>query len=150
MSTRSQTRHRNQLLVPLQKEYVAKHVHSNGPQDFPVPDPMDFSRWTEEQLRKYRELYLNPNHVISPDIKTFQGYMLEANKLGESTESYIKNEQNADQNLYDYRTHEDLRNNVEDHFNNHLNVKESEVIVNFLYKVKNEDKNFRLYFDRSN
>ncbi|QPG76619.1 hypothetical protein FOA43_004011 [Brettanomyces nanus] len=150
MSTRSQNRHRNQLLVPLQKESVSKYVHSNGPQDFAIPDPMDFSTWTEEQLRKYREMYLNPNRVISPDVKTFQGYMLEANKLGESTEAYIKNEQNRDRNLYEYRTYSDLRNNVEDHFNNHLAAKESEVLVNFLYKVKNEDKSFRLYFDRTN
>ncbi len=150
MSTRSQNRHRNQLLLPLQKKYVTKYVHSNGPQDTPVQDPMDFSNWTEDQLRKYRERYLNPNHIISPDIKTFQGYMLEENKLGESTESYIKNEENRSQNLYDYRTREDLRNNVENHFKSDLNVKENDVIAGFLYKVRNEDKNFRQYFDRNN
>lgn len=150
MSSKSQNRHRNQLLLPLRKEYVAKYVNSNGPQDHPVPDPMDFSSWTEEQLRKYRELYLNPNHIVSSDIKTFQGYMLEGTKLGESTESYLKNEQNKQANVYEYRTRDQLRNTVEDDFKNNMSVKENDVIVNFLYKVKNEDKNFRLYFDRSN
>lgn len=149
MSTRAEKRHRNQLLVPVQKEYVSKYVNSRGPQDFPVPDPLDFSTWTEEQLRKYRELYLNPSNMISPDVKTFQGYMLEANQLGESTDAFVTNEQNREQNYYDYRTHDDLRANVEQHFNNHLNVKEGDVIMNFLYKVKNEDQKFRLYFDRS-
>ncbi|GME85680.1 unnamed protein product [Ambrosiozyma monospora] len=147
-NSRSAVKHRQQALIQQQKEFVLKYVHKNGPSDFPKKDPMDFSNWSVEQLRKYRELYLNPSNIISPDVKTFQGFMLENSKLGESTDAYIKNEMSKEQNVYDYRTNDDLRKNVEEHFNSQLNVKESEVITNFIYKVKNEDKKFRIYFDK--
>ncbi|KAG7698155.1 hypothetical protein KL930_001817 [Ogataea haglerorum] len=149
-SSRSSTKHRNQVLAQQQKEFLAKYIHSNGPQDFPVKDPLDFSSWTEEQLRKYRELYLNPSQIITPDVKTLQGYMLEGSELGESSESYAKNELSSGTNMYEYRNRDDLRHAVEDHFNNQLTVKESDVIMGFIYRVKNENKKFKMYFDRRN
>ncbi|ODV85157.1 hypothetical protein CANARDRAFT_7806 [[Candida] arabinofermentans NRRL YB-2248] len=147
-ASRSSTKQRNQMLAQQQKEFLAKYIHSNGPDDFEKPGPLDFSTWTESQLRKYRELYLTPNQMISSDTKTFQGYLLEGSQLGENSESYIKNETNKEKKVYDYRTVDDLRANVEDHFNNHLNVKESEVIMNFIYSVKNENKKFKMCFDK--
>ncbi|KAH3668295.1 hypothetical protein OGAPHI_002049 [Ogataea philodendri] len=147
-SSRSSTKQRNQILAQQQKEFLAKYIHSNGPQDFPPKDPLDFSDWTEEQLRKYRELYLNPSQIIVSDAKTFQGYLLEGSELGETSESYLKNEMSSGTNMYEYRTRDDLRRAVEDHFHNQLNVKESDVIMGFIYRVKNENKKFKMYFDR--
>ncbi|KAG0681789.1 low-affinity Fe(2+) transport protein [Pichia californica] len=137
-------------MVPIQKEYVTKYVHNNHPDNLPEKEFTDFSSLTREELREYRMRFLNPSHQLSPDISTFQGVLLENNELGRRTESEKINEQRKiDNNLYDFRTEDDLRINVENHFKDQLPVKESEVIMDFVYKVRKDDEKFRIHFDRS-
>lgn len=149
MSTRSSQKQKPPYVVPVQKEYVSKYVHNNHPDNFPQKDTLDFSTFSADELREYRVRYLNPSHQLSTDIHTFQGFLLESSEVGKRTESESVNEQRKqDNNLYDYRTKDDLVHNVEDHFKNQMTVKESEVIMDFVYKVRKEDDKFRLHFDR--
>lgn len=150
MSTRSSQKQKPPYVVPMQKEYVAKYVHNNHPDNQPPKDTLDFSTLLAEELREYRMRYLNPAHQLSPDVLTFQGFLLENSDLGRRTESNRMNEQRKlENNLYDYRTADDLRINVENHFKEQLSVKESEVIMDFVYKVRKSDDKFRIHFDRS-
>ncbi|GMF60045.1 unnamed protein product [[Candida] boidinii] len=154
-NSRASTKARHQAMLQQQKEFLAKYIHSNGPDDLPKSDPMDFNNWSEEDLRRYRDTFLTSPGVAAPDIKTFQGYLVES-ELGQHSESYIQNEltktkvENNQASISDVRTRNDLRKLVEEHFNNTLVAKESETITNFMYKVKNEDKIFRMYFDKKN
>lgn len=149
MSTRSAQKPKPPYIVPIQKEYVSKYVHNNHPDNFPQKDPLDLSTLSVDELREYRVRYLNPSHQLSPDILTFQGSMLQNSLLGQRTESVESNEQRkCDNNLYDYRTKDDLAVNVQSHFDNQLQVKESEVIMDFVYKVRKGDDQFRIHFDR--
>ncbi|KAG0689870.1 hypothetical protein C6P40_004280 [Pichia californica] len=150
MSTRNSQKQKPPYMVPIQKEYVTKYVHNNHPDNLPEKEFTDFSSLTREELREYRMRFLNPSHQLSPDISTFQGVLLENNELGRRTESEKINEQRKiDNNLYDFRTEDDLRINVENHFKDQLPVKESEVIMDFVYKVRKDDEKFRIHFDRS-
>jgi len=44
------------------------------------------------------------------------------------------------------QTHEQLANTARKHFNN-MGIVENEIVVDFLYKVRFQDKNFRMRFD---
>lgn len=150
MSTRSSQKQKPPYVVPVQKEYVNKYVHNNHPDNFPEKEAIDFSTFSAQELRDYRMRFLNPSHQLSPDMMTFQGYLLQNNELGKRTESNRMNEQRKEENnLYDYRTKDDLRINVENHFREQVSVKESEVILDFVYKIRKEDDKFRVHFDRS-
>ena len=150
MSTRSSQKQKPPYVVPVQKEYIAKYVHNNHPDNTPQKETFDFSTLSLDELREYRVRYLNPSHLLSTDAHTFQGTLLENNELGNRTESAALNEQRkAENNLYDYRTDKDLEINAENHYKNQLQVKESEVIMNFVYKVRKDNDKFRLHFDRS-
>lgn len=150
MSTRSSQKQKPPYVVPIQKEYVAKYVHNNHPDNQPPREAIDFSTLSADELREYRVRYLNPAHLLSTDAHTFQGYLLENNELGSRTESVRMNEmRKTENNLYDYRTANDLEINAENHFKTQLQAKESEVIMDFVYKVRKEDDKFRIHFDRS-
>lgn len=150
MSSRNSQKQKQPYIVPIQKEYVAKYVHNNHPDNFPEKETTDFSTFSRDELREYRMRFLNPSHQLSPDILTFQGFLLENNKIGKRTESVKLNQQRKiENNLYDYRTDNDLRINVENHFKDQLPVKESEVIMDFVYKVRKNDDKFRIHFDRT-
>jgi histone deacetylase complex subunit SAP30 len=155
MSTRNSQKPKPPYVVPVQKEYVNKYVHNNHPDNIYTTNEGRLIADTNlnisvEQLREYRVRYLNPSHQLSPDISTFQGFLLQNNTLGERTESSKANVQRKEENnLYDYRTSDDLAINVENHIKNQLQVKESEAIVDFVYKVRSEKDKFRLRFDRS-
>lgn len=150
MSTRSSQKQKPPYVVPVQKEYVNKYVHNNHPDNFLEKEAIDFSTFSAQELRDYRMRFLNPSHQLSPDMMTFQGYLLQNNELGKRTESNRMNEQRKEENnLYDYRTKDDLRINVENHFREQVSVKESEVILDFVYKIRKEDDKFRVHFDRS-
>lgn len=150
MSTRSSQKQKQPYVVPIQKEYIAKYVHNNHPDNQPQKQTSDFSTFSNDELREYRMRFLNPSHQLSPDVCTYQGYLLENSELGKRTESEKNNEnRKLENNLYDYRTKDDLRLNVENHFKDQLPVKESEVIMDFVYKIRKSDDKFRIHFDRS-
>lgn len=136
-------------MVSLQREYVNKYVNNNHPENTPVASPMDFSDLSMEQLRQYRLRYLNPSNQLSPDCRSFKGFLLENSVLGERTESQMVNSQRREEaNYYEYRTKDDLRFNVEQHFREQLTGKESDIIMNLAYKVRNGEDKFRVHFDQ--
>ena len=48
---------RNQLAFQQQQQYLAKHINSNGPQDKPKLQPLDFTTYSDTALLKYSERY---------------------------------------------------------------------------------------------
>lgn len=135
-------------MVPLQREYVTKYVHNNHPDNVAPLSPLDFGDLSMDQLRQYRLRYLNPGNQLSPDVRSFQGFLLENSVLGERTESQMVNSLRREEaNYYDYRTKDDLRYNVEGHFREQLTGKESDIIMNLAYKVRNGGDKFRAHFD---
>ncbi|GMM31167.1 hypothetical protein DAMA08_039120 [Martiniozyma asiatica (nom. inval.)] len=121
-------------LVSVQKEYINKYVHRNHPDDIATSQPQDMYplNMSSQELRTYRLRYLNPSHLLSPDVKSFYSYMLET-PLGSQTESERLNEMRKRDNLYEFRTKDDLKYNVADHWRG-MGVKESEVILGLCYK----------------
>lgn len=92
---------------------------------------MDFDTLPDRSLRRYKELY----HLPVKDSMTMNGFLL-GSELGRRTFSY-KNK--------DRVTKPELAGLVKRHVFSQP-VKEAEIITNFLYKVNNEDKAFKLSF----
>lgn len=134
-ASRANTKARHLALQNAQKEYLAKHIHSNGPSDTKLSDPLDFERFPTQALRSYRDKHLALHGV--PESMTTRGYMLES-RIGEKSFSYKHKNRISKPQLADL---------AKRHFLS-TNVKESEVITSFLYKVKNQEKSFRLHFNQ--
>lgn len=129
--SRASTKARNVAALAAQAELLARHVHSNGPQDTKMADPLDFESYPETFLRKYKDHY----NLTKKSCMSQEGYLLES-EIGKKTQSY-KNK--------DRITKPELANAVEKHFSAQ-HPKESEIVTNFLYKVNNQDKAFKLNF----
>ncbi|ODQ82618.1 hypothetical protein BABINDRAFT_29629 [Babjeviella inositovora NRRL Y-12698] len=106
-----------------QQAFLAKHINSNGPNDQPIPSPLDFESLPTEALRKYKKKF----GINVPSSLTISGYML-ASEAGKKTYSY-KNK--------DRITKTELASHVKKHFMNQQ-CRESEIITNFIYKVNNQ------------
>ena len=130
-NSRASTKARNAAAQAAQAELLARHIHSNGPNDRPPLDPMDFETLPIKTLREYKDLY----HLPLEDALTMNGYMLES-ETGKKTWSY-KHKNRV--------TKPTLAAAVKKHFVSQP-VKESEIITNFLYKANNQDKAFKLNF----
>ncbi|KAH3669022.1 hypothetical protein WICMUC_005121 [Wickerhamomyces mucosus] len=130
-SSRASTKARNAAAQQAQAELLARHIHSNGPNERVVSDPMDFDSFPNEVLRKYRDHYRLP---VKSSL-TVDGFLLES-EIGKKSSSY-KNKNRIRK--------DELANAVKKHFNSQT-VKESEVLTHFLYKVNNQDKAFKLSF----
>ncbi|ODV98245.1 hypothetical protein PACTADRAFT_48040 [Pachysolen tannophilus NRRL Y-2460] len=133
-TSRASVKARNQALQQAQKEFLAKHINSNGPQDKVIPEPLDFENLPNKSLRNYKKMYLK-NHDIK-DSLTMYGYLLESD-IGKKSYSYKHKDRIAKPELAAL---------CKKHFMG-MNVKESEVITNFLYRVKNQEKAFKLRFN---
>ncbi|ANZ74524.1 BA75_00261T0 [Komagataella pastoris] len=136
-SAPKQTKSRSNITQQVQREFVAKYVNSNGPNDRILPDPLDFNEYPTSNLRNYARKLIKNEQI--PDCKTVFGSMLES-KIGEESFSYKKNHA---PNTYRISKPQ-LASIVHQHFVSHLPVKESDTITNFIYKVKNQDKSFKL------
>ncbi|CDK27101.1 unnamed protein product [Kuraishia capsulata CBS 1993] len=143
-NSRSSTKARNLALQQAQKEILSKHINSNGPQDKPLVDPLDFESLPNESLRKYRELFLLPNPEEYPNVPrediiptsfSRHGELLRS-KLAQSTLS-AKRGNRISKN--------DLANVVKSHYLN-TPVKESDIITNFIYKVINQGEYYTFQF----
>lgn len=127
---------KNQANLQAQQSYLSKHIHSNGPQDFPKVHPLDFELFDDEVLIKYNERFgmgLPEPVSINDDILN--------SELGKRT-CYKKAQaslQAARVSKPDHAAHSKA------HFMN-LPCRENEIISSFLYKVKNQDKQFKLTF----
>ncbi len=89
-------------------------------------------------LRKYKSAYKLQISPSSSSLSTYIGPLASLGSNGASGGGLVKSGVT--------RTNkEDLANGVKRHFSN-LNVKENDVIVHFLYSVKNHERVFRLRF----
>ncbi len=128
-NSRASTKARNAAAQAAQAELLARHIHSNGPKEQKSVDPLNFESLPDITLRKYRDHYNLPaKSSLSTD-----GYLL-ASEIGKKSYSY-KNR--------DRVTKPELASAVKKHFMSQT-VKESEIITNFIYKVNNQDKAFKL------
>lgn len=131
-TSRASTKAKNLSIHQAQQEFLARHITSNGPQDRPKIGPLDFDSLPRLLLVKYNRKY----GLFSEDPYTINGYMLKL-EIGKKTASYRKNARNT--------SPAELAAAAKRHFLA-LPCRENEVITNFLYKVKNQDKDFKLSF----
>ncbi|CAI8494698.1 unnamed protein product [Pichia kudriavzevii] len=157
-STRQSARNKQKqaYVVPVQKEYVAKYVHNNHPDNANGESQggvFDFSR---EELRNYRLKYLNTDNILTPDTHTFQGVLLggSTNRIAHETATVAREREGRAQGesgVYGTRTEGDLQSAVREHAGESLTVRESDVLVNFVYKVRREQEEgagkFRVRFN---
>ncbi|SCU89071.1 LAME_0E02124g1_1 [Lachancea meyersii CBS 8951] len=119
------------------KDLIRTHVHRNHPDSTPKPDPVDFEAYSDDFLRRYKDHFQLPLE----DNLSLRGYLL-GSKLGQKTYSYKRNEKGVP----DARvTKKKLASEVKKHFTSY-NVKETECIPAFIYKVKNQKKRFKMEF----
>ncbi|CCD27248.1 Sap30p NDAI_0K00570 [Naumovozyma dairenensis CBS 421] len=119
------------------KDLVQSHVTNNHPDLIPKPNPANFEEYSDDFLRRYKDNY----HLDLPDNLTLKGYLL-GSKLGSKTYSYKKNEKGRP----DARiTKKALAKELKKHFTS-TNIKETECIPKFVYKVRNQKKHFKMEF----
>lgn len=116
-----------------QQEYLSRHIHSNGPQDRILPDPLDFTAYSLTQLNRY----VKRNNLNFLECDLLKSDILES-QIGKKT---LSKKRNRIGKLEKY----ELANQVRHHFVS-VPVKENEIVTNFLYKVRNEEKQFKLQF----
>ncbi|ODV63720.1 putative histone deacetylase complex subunit [Ascoidea rubescens DSM 1968] len=130
-SNKTSAKARNAAALQAQKEYLARHINSNGPKDKKTPHALDFESYPIESLRKYRLKY----NLDVPTAMSISGFML-GSEIGKKT--YTARHQ-------DRISKKELASAVKKDFLS-KNTKESEIITNFIYTIKNERKAFKLDF----
>ncbi|KAG7193334.1 uncharacterized protein KQ657_000750 [Scheffersomyces spartinae] len=129
-SSRTSQKQKN---LQAQQEFLAKYIHSNGPKNTPPTHPLDFEALPTLALEKYNVKY----GLRLPQPLSLTADMLNS-ELGKKTYSYKKNNRGK-------ISKPELANEVKKHFLA-LPAKENEIITNFLYTVKNQEKDFKLSF----
>lgn len=120
-----------------QQDFLSKYIHSNGPQDKVKIDPLDFTQFSSEELNHYSAKY----GLNYPECESLKSEILNS-EIGKKTLSFKKKTRGRRvEKIEKY----ELASGVKQHFLS-LPVKENEVITNFLYKVRNQDKDFKLVF----
>ncbi|KAI5961689.1 hypothetical protein KGF57_001623 [Candida theae] len=122
-SSRTSQKARNQQALQQQQSFLQKHINSNGPKDRPRIDPLDFEKMDEATLLRYKDRY----NINLPRPESLNSDILNS-EIGKKTIS--KGE---------------FANQVKNHFMG-LQAKENDIITGFLYKVKHQDKEFKLTF----
>uniref|UniRef100_A0A0L0NQ54 Histone deacetylase complex subunit SAP30 Sin3 binding domain-containing protein n=1 Tax=Candidozyma auris TaxID=498019 RepID=A0A0L0NQ54_CANAR len=133
-TSRSANKARNAVAIAAQQEILSKHIHSNGPNDKPKIDALDFTTLNVSSLNKYNRKYA----LNLPAIRTLNEDIL-LSALGKKTYSSKRLTQE----------HKISKPEIASHCQKHFMAspcRENEIISNFLYKVKNEDKEFKLTF----
>ncbi|GAV55937.1 hypothetical protein ZYGR_0AZ01090 [Zygosaccharomyces rouxii] len=133
--------HVKQRLTTAQQQYlkdlVRTHVTNNHPDLTPKPDPMDFESYSDDFLRRYKDRFqLNVEDHLS-----IQGYLV-GSQLGSKTHSSKRNKHGTPGARI---VKKELASEVKRHFNSY-NVKETECIPQFIYKVKTQKKKFKMWF----
>lgn len=131
-ASRSANKARSQVAQAAQQEFLARHINSNGPQDSPHVDPLDFASLLDKSLRAY----INKHALHQPAPTSLNADILNLH-IGKKSHSYKKSQTLAPKR--------EVAEKLRDHFLA-LPVRENEIITNFLYKVKNQDRDFKLQF----
>ncbi len=116
-----------------QQAFLALHINKDGPYKKQLPDPMDFESLPLSSLRKARDLY----GLNTPSCHSFEGELLNS-KIGKKTYSY-KN--NKDARVSKKELADDVKKYVMEQ-----PIRETEVIVNFLYAVHHKGMFIFLFF----
>lgn len=131
-----------QRLTAAQQQYirdlVKTHVTNNHPSLGPKQDPVDFEKYSDDFLRRYKDHY----HIDIPDNMTLRGYLL-GSQLGSKTHSYKQNRPGSPSARV---AKKDLASEVKRHFTSHT-IKEAECIPHFIYKVKSQKRKFKMEFN---
>lgn len=131
-TSRATNKARNAVAQAAQLELLSKHIHSNGPKDKPKVDPLDFLSLDTESLHRYRNKY----GLALDNVQSINDNILQS-EIGKKTFTSKKAAQ----------THRITKPEFASHVLKHflaLPCKENEIVANFLYKVKNESKDFKL------
>lgn len=120
------------------KDLVKSHITDNHPELTPKPDPVDFESYPDDFLRRYKDRF----KLNVEDNMTLKGYLL-GSQLGSKTFSYKKNTQPGPQGGRVQK--KQLASEVKKHFTSY-GIKEAECIPQFIYKVKNQKKKFKMEF----
>lgn len=131
--SRSANKARSQAAQSAQQEFLARHINSNGPQDKPKVHPLDFSNLPDKAIRSY----MTKHSLQYPEPSSLNADILNLH-IGKKTHSYKKS-------LQTLMPKRELADKMRDHFLA-LPFRENEIITNFLYKVKNQDRDFKLTF----
>lgn len=133
-TSRAANKARNAVAVAAQQELLAKHIHSNGPLDAPKKEPLDFNSLDDDTLTRYNLKY----GLDLPRIETINDNILQS-EIGKK--SYGSKKSSRMPRI----TKPEIASHCHKHFMT-APCKENEMIASFLYKVKNEDKEFKLSF----
>ncbi|SGZ51684.1 CIC11C00000005880 [Sungouiella intermedia] len=131
-TSRAANKARNAVAQAAQLELLSKHIHSNGPKDKPKVNPLDFLSLDNEALHKYNLKY----GMNLPKIQSVNENIL-LSEIGKKTYSAMKAVSLGRISKPEFASH------VHKHFLA-APCRENEIVANFMYKVKNENKDFKL------
>lgn len=131
-TSRAANKARNAVAQAAQLELLSKHIHSNGPKDKPKVNPLDFLSLDTDALHKYSEKY----DLNLPMIQSINENIL-LSEIGKKTYSTKKAMSVGRISKPEFASH------VHKHFLA-TPCKENEIVANFMYKVKNQGKDFKL------
>lgn len=142
-SSRTSQKARNQQALQQQQSFLLKHINSNGPKDKPRVDPLDFEKMDEATLLRYKDRY----NINLPRPESLNSDILnsEIGKKTFSKRSQARRLQKAGLGMDHRISKGEYANQVKSHFMG-LQAKENDIITGFLYKVKHQDKEFKLIF----
>ncbi len=124
-STNSHSRSSAKAKQAAHQAYLDLYVTKDGPYKFPVPKPMDFDSLPLPVLRKYNYLH----GLNTPSALSHNGSLLDS-EIGRRTYSYKHKNRISKK---------ELAGAVKNHVLSQP-VRESEIIVDFLYAVHNQSK----------
>lgn len=119
------------------RELVNEHITNNDPTQVEKPHPLDFESYSDDFIRAYKDHY----NLDIPDQMTLQGYLL-GSELGKRSISYKRNQDGVPGARI---TKQEAIEHVKNHFESQ-SVKEADCVPNFIYKVRNQKKRFRMEF----
>lgn len=133
-TSRAANKARNAMVAAAQLELLSKHINSNGPQDQPKPNPIDLLSLDEKALHNYNRKY----RLKLPYIQSINENILNS-EIGKKTYSAKK------KGLGHRVSKQEFVSHVQKHFNL-TQPRENDIVSNFLYKVKNEERDFKFTF----
>lgn len=132
------------------KDLTTRHINNNHPKLFNTKQnaaPLDLNYYDDDFLRRYKDHY-NLNTV---DNFTLSGFLLKS-PVGELTHTmnHDNNNSNPDatnnkNNSSERSSREDLVKSCQEHLNN-VQVKELDLIPQFIYKVRKHKNKFKMEF----
>ncbi|CAK9441731.1 uncharacterized protein LODBEIA_P55990 [Lodderomyces beijingensis] len=161
-----------QIALQQQQTFLQKHINSNGPRDKPRKDPLDFETMDDAILLKYSDRYgfnlprpesIN-SEILNSEIgkKTYskRAQMKRAEQMQRESERGDGGKEEGSLSSQSSQREFSVKNpgggksriskkefasHVKAHFLS-LTAKENDIITGFLYKVKHQDKEFKLTF----